>query len=435
MQTATTNPTPQVPTIPAAIPGPPTFGGIPLPPIAPPILFPGLMPPAHLPIPAPILPGPPRPPQLPIPSMNSNDPRMMQQQQQSVQSASTLNNGITTNSSIPNNTQPNSITTTAAASAVTTTTVPTINSRDPRVSRDPRLQRTQVQDCVLVSNIPLDMAEWDLEEFMQNDGPVPNSVSILPNKKQAVCEFTGQAQAEKAIKLNNRIFNGNRVTIELISRDKVNELKQLQDQMANLNGPTSGGSNGNSAPAMLHHDLPRDPRAQQMMDTDNMRFGGGGNRFAPRDPRAERMMDNRDPRNLRMDPRFDELRNGGAYMSRDPRGGGTPLYDDGSQSPMDRGMGRSPYSEGGQPNGPGEYAGRVILIENIPYKATTEDILDFFGPEFNLNPNHVMRRFNDRGQPAGEAKVLFHTPQDCKLAFNLRRTNLIGGRKVYLKPL
>lgn len=392
------------------------------------------MPNARLPIPAQILPGPPRPPQLPIPPMNPNDPRAVQQQPQQQIMNPIVNNGIST-SGIPTTFQ-NLVTTTAANNV---NAAATVNSRDPRVSRDPRLQRNQVLDCVLVSNLPPDVAEWDLEEFMSNDGPLPNSVSILPNKKQAICEYTGPEQAEKASVLNNRMFNGNRVTIELIGRDRVNELKQVQGGINGIQPSFGAVNSGNGVqPPSINHNHSNnnshrnDPRAQEFMDTDEPPFGV--NRMASRDPRAERMMENpRDPRGgPRMDPRFDDIRNG-PFMNRNPRGGNTPMYDDGSRSPMERGgmPGRSPYNDG-QNN---EFAGRVLLIENIPYKATVEDILDFFGPEFNLNPSHVMRRFNERGQPAGEAKVLFHSPQDCKMAFTLRKANLIGGRRVYLKHM
>lgn len=47
---------------------------------------------------------------------------------------------------------------------------------------------------------------------------------------------------------------------------------------------------------------------------------------------------------------------------------------------------------------PGDFgsAGCVIMLSNLCYRATTNEILDEFR-EFNLNPDQIIRKFNDMG--------------------------------------
>jgi hypothetical protein len=76
--------------------------------------------------------------------------------------------------------------------------------------------------------------------------------------------------------------------------------------------------------------------------------------------------------------------------------------------------------------------GCVIDLSNIPYKASTQDIINIFRP-FNLTTNHVLRRYNDCGQPTDNARVCFKTPADARYALSSNKTIL--NRRVHLKLL
>jgi len=72
----------------------------------------------------------------------------------------------------------------------------------------------------------------------------------------------------------------------------------------------------------------------------------------------------------------------------------------------------------------------VVKMRGLPYKATRNDVLDFFaGLSVPLHGVHIM--FNEREQPTGEAYVDFSGPDDRERAMNKDRQH-IGGRYVEL---
>lgn len=75
--------------------------------------------------------------------------------------------------------------------------------------------------------------------------------------------------------------------------------------------------------------------------------------------------------------------------------------------------------------------GRVVSIMNVPYRANTVDILQFFSG-FKLTPDDVLRRYNDAGQPTGDARVRFLTPVDARKAVESMNNKRIMNRNVNL---
>lgn len=287
-----------------------------------------------------------------IPKVNANDPRASR--------LVAMNNYET----IEGRTSP--------AAAATPTAVP-------HRRRDPRLLNGPEFDCILMENLPSDMGEWDVEEYLRGIGIIPDDINLVMDSqmrptREGICEFSTHEQARKAAKLDNVNIGNCNVKIHLISR------KEAKEKL--------------------------DPHGSRVIKSSNQQ------------------QDDRHDGNNQRYPSGSGL----AYQSPPNDGGmnGNPRY--GGNSNQRNGG-------GGGPSGPNNLPieGRVILLENIPYKATIEDILEFFGREYNLTPDHVRRRFNERGQPAGEAKVLFNTPDACSHAFNTRRGQMMMNRRVFLK--
>lgn len=76
--------------------------------------------------------------------------------------------------------------------------------------------------------------------------------------------------------------------------------------------------------------------------------------------------------------------------------------------------------------------GCVVMLSNLCYRATTDDILDCFR-EFELHPDNVIRRFNDMGQPTGNACVNFNSQEDAEMALDKYSSVKIMDRPVWLK--
>lgn len=79
----------------------------------------------------------------------------------------------------------------------------------------------------------------------------------------------------------------------------------------------------------------------------------------------------------------------------------------------------------------GDPAGCTVLMENVPYKAGLDEILEFFDG-FDICTDSVLRRFNDNGTPSGEAKVFFSSPDEAFQAVQDKRGCRIRDRTIYL---
>uniref|UniRef100_T1PKU6 RNA recognition motif protein n=1 Tax=Musca domestica TaxID=7370 RepID=T1PKU6_MUSDO len=78
--------------------------------------------------------------------------------------------------------------------------------------------------------------------------------------------------------------------------------------------------------------------------------------------------------------------------------------------------------------------GCVLELENVPYKAQLSDILNFFHG-FELKSEDIIRRFNDVGQPTGDARVAFDSPEAARKALDARKRKQIFNRTIYMKIL
>lgn len=74
----------------------------------------------------------------------------------------------------------------------------------------------------------------------------------------------------------------------------------------------------------------------------------------------------------------------------------------------------------------------VVMVSNLSYRASIEEILEAFR-EFDVNPDQVIRRFNDNGQPTGMACINFNSPEDASKACDNYNKTLVANRPIWLK--
>lgn len=79
--------------------------------------------------------------------------------------------------------------------------------------------------------------------------------------------------------------------------------------------------------------------------------------------------------------------------------------------------------------------GCVVSLGNVPYRATTEDILSFFRDFPELRPENIIRRYNEFNQPTADARVCFRSPQDAQRAVQTLNRSYLIGRQVFLAML
>lgn len=76
----------------------------------------------------------------------------------------------------------------------------------------------------------------------------------------------------------------------------------------------------------------------------------------------------------------------------------------------------------------------VLAASNIPYRATSKDIIEFLS-EFNIKEDCIRRRYNQKGQPTADAKIAFPTPDAAIKAMKMMNKKTLCGRPVFLKPV
>ncbi|XP_031625559.1 probable cyclin-dependent serine/threonine-protein kinase DDB_G0292550 [Contarinia nasturtii] len=118
-----------------------------------------------------------------------------------------------------------------------------------------------------------------------------------------------------------------------------------------------------------------------------------------------------------------------------------PRYNNNNNNPNNRFQNNNRFNNNGhnnrmpnnRPNRNGaNMNGCVVSMSNVPYKASVEDILDFFS-DFDLSAEDVIRRYNDEGKPTGDARVRFDSPSEARRAIDLRDKCRLTNRPVYLQ--
>lgn len=75
--------------------------------------------------------------------------------------------------------------------------------------------------------------------------------------------------------------------------------------------------------------------------------------------------------------------------------------------------------------------GCVVALSNVPHKAIIADILDFFRGHA-VNEKCVIRRFGPNGEPTGDARVAFRTPDEAQMAVQQLQNEFMLNRRVLL---
>ena len=78
--------------------------------------------------------------------------------------------------------------------------------------------------------------------------------------------------------------------------------------------------------------------------------------------------------------------------------------------------------------------GCVVSLGNLPYEASTDDIIEFFADRIKITQEQIIRRFTDTGRATGDARVCFASREEAEKACTLNRS-VLKGRDVIVKTL
>lgn len=248
-------------------------------------------------------------------------------------------------------------------------------NNNPRFNSGPRRDET---DCVVVSNLESSCSDLDVAAFFSKAGIVPLRVHILLSTTggpsgDAFVEFSNSKEANAALLQNERLLGKNPVFVETIPREQVEEV------LASFGRGGGGGRGGHKTPQII-------PQAPASIYNQFAATGINPGLLRGANPRA-------------------------------PMQG--PPFAPGIMNPGLRPGGGPPETH-------------VLALNNVPYRAGVDDILEFFDG-FDIRPQDVMRRFNDQGQPTAEAKVRFKNPAEARKAFDQSKSGKILGRTIFLE--
>ncbi|XP_049879354.1 ribonuclease E [Pectinophora gossypiella] len=281
-------------------------------------------------------------------------------------------------------------------------------------------------DCVLMKGLPREATDRTIVTFLSDTGAVPARIHLMLDASgmpsgDCFCEFRSVQEARMATTKHGQNLEGCRVTVDLVTRTVVEEA---------LEGPKQ--------PEMRDGILGTGPPPQFY---DNNQRGG----FVSRGFRGRGGFDRGG---------YDRGGFRGGYEGRGGGFRGRGGFNDRGRG-FDRGRGRGfSRGRGGFENGMGRdrdsmqhqpdesdpaledfgAPGCVVSMENVPFRASVDDILTFFS-EFELTQDDIIRRYNERGQPTGDARVAFRTPFDAQRAVKTRHMDNIHDRRINLTIL
>ncbi|CAL4061093.1 unnamed protein product, partial [Meganyctiphanes norvegica] len=329
-------------------------------------------------------------------------------------------------------------------------------------------------DSVVIKGMPKHTNEANIRDFFSDEGLVPEKIYICPIangakdayvmfphikdtklavsksnqqicKKQVIVDFIPKPTVMKAMKLPFNPLELMKKGQEMTNKDdkvpkqKPNEKLINAIEKPSLNkGPTE---NPTEPPKPVEDKTePTNKRPNTPIGELESRAYNQGpdsvNPFRPSGPRMEArplMETGRGgPRPLR--PRSE------LSGPRGPRGFDSPQGSRGFDSPQGSRGDNSPFPQEhldqeeplGTPMPPENFGrpGCVVGIGNVPYKATTEDIIDFFRIVRILRPENVIRRYNEMNQPTSDARVSLTSPEEA-----IRAVRMLNGRYMLARPI
>lgn len=259
--------------------------------------------------------------------------------------------------------------------------------QDPRLSAYSRrsdgahngVQDPDSTNCILITNMEYRTTENEVADWLAAANLTSIHIQLLYNQRNqtnGTCyvQFATSADAERSLSLDGEKFKSRNISVKLVPLEVVqNETAALSARFGN------DVSNLNNIPPNL-----------RINNFASNSFGNNsGNNF------GQNMFNSNGPTNNRMN-----------FSRRDGDGNGH----------FNNTM------------------GCIVALQNVPYKAKMNDILDFFS-DFSLRPENIMRRFNNDGLPTGDARVCFNSPNDARRAVEQKHNCRIMNRSVQLAIL
>ncbi|XP_073488060.1 RNA-binding protein 12B-like [Aquarana catesbeiana] len=257
-----------------------------------------------------------------------------------------------------------------------------------------------IKRCVYLRNFPFDVTKAEVLRFLAGFPVRDEDVYLLFDSNgvglgEALVKFPTEQQAFLAESLNRQRFLDTEVLLRRISDEQMKEFgvvvdKPLEKVLAH-------------SPLYRDEYSLRDPIERPYALRDDLAYGRGDFRGSPERFQGSNPLD---------------------FIGKGEHAG---KFDRGGQGDIDY-YHSLPYSGQGVEGRP---AGAIVRMKNLPYKATREEILDFFYG-YNITRESVKIKYNEGGMATGLATAYFDNYDEAMAAVNELNERPIGTRKIGL---
>ncbi|XP_034946989.1 hybrid signal transduction histidine kinase A [Chelonus insularis] len=322
--------------------------------------------------------------------------------------------------------------------------------------------------CISMKDLPFHTIDRDVLDFFSDIGIVPKKIHIISNKQatpmhcDAFCEFNTHEEAVRAVTKNGVLFGKNVSVIKFISRsemmdilnndhsdpDKFVDSQHMFSSLPNFHDRSKLFTQiGQSHHHNSHHNHQQHHHHQQQHNNNNNNNNSNNNSNRHQQYHPSNILPPLTSLHHHHIPRFGNSPFGGGNSGPPPRGGLHGLMNF-PRPPLGimntSGNGNNSGSNNNTNNNNNNRSssidhvegfgkpGCVLSLENVPFKADINEIIDFFR-DFDIKRENVIRRYNDRGMPTGDARVAFPSPSEAQRALRELRNHKVRDRTIYMK--
>uniref|UniRef100_A0A8C5Q202 RRM domain-containing protein n=1 Tax=Leptobrachium leishanense TaxID=445787 RepID=A0A8C5Q202_9ANUR len=281
-------------------------------------------------------------------------------------------------------------------------------------SRKNLKEYSNVKRSLYVRNFPFDVTKSEVKKFFVGFSVHDDDIILLYDNKnvglgEALVRFPNKEQAILAEGLNHQRFLGTEVLLRRVSDEQVGELGELNNipKMHSADYREEYAEPVNSRAHKSHAFDSSADIGNRPYEPSTSSYGQPG--FGHGDLRGSRE---------RLSSQYDS----------DFHGAGEPYGRLGMEKSNLMNYKDPEFIHGSDG---GRSSGGLIRMKNVPFTATTEEILDFFYG-YNVIPESVFLRISKQGMPSGTATVYIKNYNEAAAAVKELDGRPIGPRKISL---
>lgn len=274
-----------------------------------------------------------------------------------------------------------------------------------------------------MSCLPPKCCDRDIIDFFSDIGIMPAKINMVPNDSgfidEAICEFYSVDDAILGFQKNGTLFGNNTVCMKY---EPVNEAPKKSHPSGAPPLMAQQFSRAMPSPGMnMNH--PQGNHSNRPFFQNPNQFNGPPMRGPRPPPHHMPMQMNEIGRGMPLMRRFPHPHH---YQQQQHHHHQQPHHPQLQQLDYDDNI-----CDDDEAIAP---PGCVLLMENVPYKAGVDEILNFLG-SYNVSGENVLRKYNANGLPSGEAKIIFNSPEEVYHVIQQARGRRIRERLIHMAQI